>query len=110
MCVVFLDKFYLHRFLALIAFLCWCAVKHHTNKQTNPDNHHPSFKKLTIFENLNHQVAETVSQTVDDAAVNFPVQTTDALDRWKKTQEADVITDPYDVSRVEPVPVPVARC
>ena len=28
----FLLKF--DRFLALMAFLCWCAVKHHTNNQT----------------------------------------------------------------------------
>ena len=33
---LFLDYFYLYRFLTLMAFLCWCAVKHHTNKQTKP--------------------------------------------------------------------------
>ena len=31
---LFLDRFYLDRFLALTASLCWCAVKHHANKQS----------------------------------------------------------------------------
>ena len=42
----------INRLLALIAFLCWCAVKHHTNKQ-NKDRFRPehrSGKRLEVEE------------------------------------------------------------